>query len=397
MKKFFLLSIIFLVFIPVVSALLISPAKVTLPYTPDGDVEFTIQVNNDIDRQIVVEITIEGYEDSYEITNHDTNKLVIPPSETEDVAFKLHMPELEQFGKVRFTLIRFYQVPEGNSQVGATVALKIPIETEVPYPDKFVSIQLNEPGVVTAGDVVELSANLHHLGLEIIDSVTGNFIIEGEGYSKSIPFDPVELFLPDEQAEVSVDFDTENLESGKYDVTLLIDYDGESKQSGDELLIIGAQEVQISNLTSSTFTNVSTNDLGIIFLNLWVEDVTSDISVDVLDMSQNVVRSFDIGSYTLPSGVYKTIVSNLNLDGVTAGDYYLRIKSTTEGFQDSKDFKVTVIPKPIEETTSKGSPNLILIGFGILALIVAVLVYLVGSFYNRMRKMEKSVKKKKKK
>ncbi|MBS3162309.1 hypothetical protein J4467_00100 [Candidatus Woesearchaeota archaeon] len=342
-------QIIFLVLglllLPCVSALLISPAILEVEYK--DNVEFNVTIINDISQDIVVQVTFESYEgkivytDYFEIEDYRTNKIEISGGESKILFFNMEMPELEQFGDVRFAVIRFYQVPLTESNMAATVAVLIPVETNIPYPDTYVKIDLEEPGVVQQGDDIVFSAVLTHLGQNVIGEITGNFILSGENFQDEVSISALDLFLPSESQTVQANYNTLELEPGKYNLSLSLSYDGLTKDSNAVKLIVGEESVEILDFNPKTLKGNSVNTATFTLFSYWVEDLDVDLGLDLVK-DGSVVKSFELGGYTLPVNEEKTISSGIDLAGIYEGNYIARVNVNVGDVEITNDFEVTI-------------------------------------------------------
>lgn len=332
-KKVFFLSLLLGLFLFVfqASALLISPAALDVEYEEGGQIEFDVTIINDISQDIVIEMSYESYEGKIDYTDYfvaegyPTNKVPIPRGSEKTVHFTMTYPEIESFGDIRFAFIRFYQAPfDSNADIRATVAVRIPIDTTVPYPNKYVKVEMSSYGTVAPGDTVALKADLTSLGSQIIQDLDGSFIIRNEATEKEVPFDSgLTYFLQKETKTLTGSLDTAGMEAGKYDVSVFLTYDGEVKESDPVTLILGEEAVEIVDLQPDTFEAIPINPVTVTLLNLWVEDLSPSVSLSLVSDDGSTVQSSDFGVYTLPVAEEKSITGNLNLEDVSFWYIYL--------------------------------------------------------------------------
>ncbi|MBI5797762.1 hypothetical protein HZA98_02565 [Candidatus Woesearchaeota archaeon] len=374
----FFFSLLSLVF---VQALVISPAKVIISYTPDETQSFDITLQNDISEDIVVQMSYESYEGKIDYSSYfsndgyGSNKIQIPAGQSKTVRFHMKYPPLEKFGDIRFAFIRFYQVPlAATGNVGATVAILIPLETSVPYPEKYISGDISPLGVVKAGDIVSLNASLRNDGLNVLQDVEGNFEISRVGYEKTIPIEPLSLFLQKESVFVSKDFDTSSLSSGVYNVSLHLTYDGENRDLEPVPLIIASREISILSLDPVQFIENSSSTVRLGLQNMWVEEINTPVTLELLSSEGTSLKTFDAGSYVLPVGKAYDITAPLDLAGYSSGDYVLKVHAAVDGSDVSKSFpvKIVTLEKVLAAAPAETSSLLYVLG------IILVVVLLLG-------------------
>ncbi len=363
---------------PLVSGLLISPAIVELEYGEEA--EFNLTVINDIGEDIVVQVSFESYEgkidytDYFEIEDFGDNKIEVAAGTSKTLFFNMEFPEMEQFGDVRFAVIRFFQVPLTQSDMAATVAVLIPVETNIPYPDTYVKVELEEPGVVRKGDEILFSAVLTHLGQSVINEVTGNFIVDGNGVLEEVAISPLSLFLPTESQTVQASYNTLEMEPGKYNLSLNLEYDGVSKESDVVKLIVGEENVEILDFNPKAL-NTNVNTVTVTLFSLWVEDLIVDLSLDLLK-DEDVVKTFELGGYTLPVNEEKIISGGMDLNGIMDGNYVVKVKAKIGEEIVTKDFDVTLTSSEIRSVPAE-KENSWLFYTSIVLVLVAVVLFVV--------------------
>jgi hypothetical protein len=383
MKKIFLFSLI-LVLLPFVNGLLISPAVVEVEY--NESVEFNMTIINDISQDIVVQLSYESYEGKKDYSEYfvtESNKVEVSAGGVETLNFVLTFPELEQFGEQRFAVIRFYQVPLVQSDMAATVAVLVPVKTNVPYPETYVKMDLIAPEVVQQGDEVLFSAVLTHLGLNVIDEISGGFLITGEDFSDDVEIDPLSLFMPEESQTIEVSYDTIELNPGRYNLSLKLEYDGKSKESEKVGLVVGEESVEILDLNPKDLNSNVVNTMTLTLFNLWVDYLDVDLSVDFIQ-DDNIVKSFEFGEYTLPVNEERTISSGVDMSGLSDGDYIAKVKADVSGKLVEKEFLVSLSGTEVkseaagEEVIEKRSYLIWCIAGGLIIIaIILFVIYLV--------------------
>lgn len=344
--RFFFLFFCLLLLFPIASALIVSPARIDLG-NPTEEQELTTVVYNDLEWEIVVEVN-EKYpieEGVFEVNG--TNKIIVGPLESKEVRVIYHPLDFEQFGEVQVGLLRFYQVPYSNAQVGATVAVNIPVYAHISYPQKFLSLDVTPLDPAFVGERVPLEAHITHMGTSVIDSVKGSFLVSGESYEKEISIDDILLFLPGRSETVAASLDTIDMEPGMYNVTFVAGYDGEERTSDPVSLLIGSEEIQILSLSPQTLVEGQMNTITTKLFNMWVDDLTGSVAMVLQNDGRSTVITQNIGSFTFPPAVEKEIVTSLDLTSVTPGAYTLLVRvayDTSDGQKiQEKTFHMTVL------------------------------------------------------
>lgn len=384
MKKIICFVLFFIVLLSFSGlALKVSPAVFDMTYSEEP-VEFDVSVINDDERDIAVEISFESYEgkidytDYFEITNFDSNRIEIKRGEIQTIHFRMTYPEMENFGHVRFAFIKFYQVPLSGGQITATVALLVPLDADVPYPDKFISITLPTFDYVGVGETAKLNATLNHLGIVMIDSLSGHFNIVRKDYEKEIIFETLTGVYPGSSNVVEADFDTTGLTAGIYDVNVTVNYDGTEKTSIIKKLIVGEESIEITDLSPTELVANQVNSVKLTLTNLWASDLSPSIKVGIYNSGGLEVTTFDVGIFTLPAAQSKEIYAGFDLRGYELGDYVFRITLDLNGNLITRDFNVTLVKGETIEAPGLESKWYYFIALGVLVVVLLVIAgYLI--------------------
>lgn len=378
--------------IPFSHALLVSPAKVEFAqYSEEASEEFDVTITNDIDKDIVIEMSYESwegkinYEEYFTAVGYENNKIAIPAGESRTVHFLMEYPFLEQFGNVRFATIRFYQVPilSDGSNIAATVAIRIPLETTVVYPEKYVKIEVEDPVITLPSADAEIHATLSNLGMSVLQKVSGNFILSKGEESFSYPFGDVLLLLQGESETVSAVIPAGSLDTGRYSVVTEVSYDGEQKVSSPANFIVGEKTVEILALKKDTFTAQSSDTITVSLLSHWVEDVDVSLGVDLLTLDGEILQSADFGSYTLPVAESKDISSGFSFQNYDVGNYQLRVRTTLDGIEVTKEFPITLIPTDALQAAPEQGSSMTFYAVLLVLLVLLLFSLLVYLYYKR--------------
>ena len=146
-KRSIILIFISLFLINIVSALQIGPVKVEGNFKPNFETTINYKVSTYLDREI--EIYAEG--DLAEYVTFNTTKIY----KTGTVVATLKLPEsIEPPGK-KIIWVAAREIPEGNSVMAITVAVRAAIIIFVPYPGKYLETSLGV-GNVNVGEPIDV-------------------------------------------------------------------------------------------------------------------------------------------------------------------------------------------------------------------------------------------------
>jgi len=394
MKKVIII-IFFLTILSIsVNALLINPAKVSIDYTPGEIEEFTVIVTNELVTESVIEITVEG--DYKEYFDFPSDKILVDALGSESVNFSLTVPEFNTFGDVQFALIKFYLVPlKSSGDISATVAIKIPIRTNAPYPNKFLILKVDEVIVEKVGDLAELQATITNLGTEIINTVNGYFqITNDEGFNKKVEIESINYLFPDSSESISMSMSTNNMDMGLYNLVLYTEYDNEESFSNTANFIIAKKEIEILNITPKKLNSQIINTITLKTFNYWVEDLDVNIEVELYDGTSLITKT-NPNSFIFNAISEKDLSLSLDLKDIMPGDYLLKIKLSYDGIETTKEFEVEVEKYQGNEIIDFGNQNWIIVALiassGLLLITLILLIILLTR--NKEKKAKKNRKK----
>jgi hypothetical protein len=382
---FFLL--VFILSFSFTSALIISPGIAEINYVEGGKTNFEVLVINDIGEEIVIEIGYRytDYEDNFDIINIDSNKIIIPAGDIATLWFSFDFDEeFTDFGKQRLGQIRFYQVPTtGAGTVGATVAVSIPIDTIIPFPEKFVLPGVQPVDIIEAGESVEVTANLVSKGTNVIDTLTGYFVLQGENFYQEMETNEIfSVVIPTEENIVSTIIDTKGMPSQEYELTFIAEYDGLTTESKPQEFLIGGEKIIVDKIHPKEFTPNTYNAVTVTLRSLWVDDLTPTITAKMFNSEGTQVRDYNFGTYTIESGKTKEVTYSMDMGPVGQGIYDLEVIAsydTSQGVDvESKIFEIKVgddqVPVSMAPTISEGANSVILVAGAISLMIILIVV-----------------------
>jgi len=397
-KFFFLFFLIFILSLQGANALIVSPAKQTSTYTAEGDVIYlTSHVQNDnLENDIIIQVSIpeKQYREYYDFYSIEADRFIIPAGETYSLNYSFTFPETESFGKVRMGTVRFYQVPYGSSGIAATVAIRTPLDVQVPYPEKFLSLRLDkESYFISENEKFDVKATANSKGQLVIDEMNGKFVVEKDGSRlKEISVNKVSLIIPGEERTFMTTINSNGLTTGKYDVYFEAEYDGNKRYSPKSTLIVGGLRIDVEGIDPLVYTSGESTNMKITIFNYWVEDVNVDLDVEIYN-EENLVSSKYIGRYTLES-CSKEIYTNLDFTDFKIINYTLNVNTKLDnGSVQTFPFEIEVIEKEVEEKNFNLMNNIALISNLALVVLILILIIALVIVFNKNKKKIKKRKK----
>ena len=284
MAAFFLAIAIFLT--SNVNAFGISPAITNLDFKPLETYEGSFTLYNHGSSQIEVSLSVFGELAGYiEIPN----QITIKPDSQEVVNYKLSLPASMEYGFHKAEIMAVENTPqsEGETVIGAKIAVVTQIKVLVPYPEKYVNAEIM---VDEKEEEIWFMISLANIGNADIENAYASIAIEDQTrLIERITTNSVNIAVKDKNMIHAVS--KQNLQPGDYKATATVNYDGKENVVArdfqikkERLILLKEFSVQNSEETPVRF-DVTIENLA----NKEMKDVVLDLSI--IDASQNVVEN----------------------------------------------------------------------------------------------------------
>ena len=284
MAAFFLAIAIFLT--SNVNAFWISPAITNLDFEPSETYGGSFTLYNHGGSQIGVSLLAFGELAGYiEIPN----QITIKPDSQEVVNYKLSLPASMEYGFHKAEIMAVENTPqsEGETVIGAKIAVVTQIKVLVPYPEKYVNAEIM---VDEKEEEIWFMISLANIGNADIENAYASIAIEDQTrLIERITTNSVNIAVKDKNMIHAVS--KQNLQPGDYKATATVNYDGKENVVArdfqikkERLILLKEFSVQNSEETPVRF-DVTIENLA----NKEMKDVVLDLSI--IDASQNVVEN----------------------------------------------------------------------------------------------------------
>jgi len=306
-----------------VFAIGITPGRTTLNFEPGLHKEISFSVVNSEHKDMSVVFSVRGdLEDS--ITLSQTSAEFSVSDNSKSFTYVIDLPqEIGEPGMYETEII-VLEVPEDSfeegTSVGATVAVATQLHVHVPYPDKYVEMEVN---VIESGknnEVIFLVPVINRGKLDVnnlkavIDIYTSSNekieTIESESESlKSL-----------ERKELVVDWSAE-VDSGIYRAVVKVEYDGEITQKEIEFNV-GDMAMEVKEITINDFELGGIAKFNALVVNNWMTDLKNVyLNILVYNYIGEVMADFKSQTYDIDSLSEITMVAYWDTEGVEVGTY----------------------------------------------------------------------------
>ena len=385
-RSFFVIAVFFcfIFLIGNLSALAVSPGKVTMNFVPEYSNNFKYTVRN-VPSSAEINISLEGPLAKY--ASIDKTHL----KGDGDFNLELNLPEeINTPGKNRL-LVVVEEVPKQdgfNSMLGTSITLKVAIDVFVPYPGRYLEIEKFEAPSVNSGEPIDFKLTLINRGkedLEIkpyIEITSENDVIEtielGEG-----------VLNKTESADISKTFSTTGLNPGKYNATALVDY-GTAVANSTKQIRIGQLSINILNHTKEYDVGKSLREFKLTLGNEWNDKIDGAYAEVVIKNSTDEIAEFKTSTATIKPFGTEEIKGYFNITGISKGNYDAEVTLNYFGKERGKTETHIFDIKFNETKTTKISRSVLILGG--LVFIFSILFVLLEVYLRNKKRNKKSRK-----
>ena len=373
--KTFFVFLFALFFINEVSSLALTPAKISFDFTPN--LESSIQYRVDRSNR-ELEVFVEG----------DLAKYIIL-SETkvnsgDSFIATLKLPDkLEKPGKnFGFVGVRELVDPEViGGAVGTSITLLSRIEVNVPYPGKWLDIDLGAYDV-NINEPVNFFLYIKSQGdEEVLAKSRIEIYSESGSLLKTLYFNE-RAIQSQEEINLTKSLDTTGFNAGNYKAVAVVDYDIKNA-TDNETFRIGELIINLINHTQEiVIDKIQAFDIGI--ESGWNDKIDGAYGeVSISNVSGQTIVEFKTSSTSLIPWENRTITGYFDTSNFTAGNYSANITLIYYGKDVGKSSSEIVTVKFIEK------PNNLLIIMGVIVIVVLIISIVIWRYLRKNAKRKK--------
>ncbi len=290
--------------------------------------------------------------------------------------------------------------PASAAAISAVGSVRIPIMFYVPYPNKFIVVDVKTKSGQRRfqhGEKVYFIVHVQNHGQQTIETLGGNIEIKSENGDvvKTIPLTTQTNFAYPGSTELYAEWNIENnLPRGVYFYNAIVDYDGNT-MSHSRALEVGEQLVEIREIQPLEFAPDTINRAEAVLYNSWSSPLATSVTTSLLSADGKIMgdpsRSNTIEA---PEGDITRISLFVDVGEIAEGKYILQ---TTTHFGDDlthvQNFDAVVaIPQAsapsLEQPETSASLDSYLIPILLITIISVAIVLIV--LYLRKHKGGKS-------
>lgn len=393
MRNTFLFIVLTVLLCAQISALGITPGRITVNFSPglQQHLSFTVVNSEHKDLKLVAQARGALNGSVY----FEENVFTMPANQYEKkLDFELKLPSTLTPGLHVIDLVVIQipdQTPLGQATVGTALAVTTQLYVRVPYPGKYMEGELN---VLGNAEEKKFYVRAASRGSEKIDKALANIaIFSNEGREITRLKTDVRSFAPGEQAELVATWKVD-APLGRYVAKAVLDYDHQ-KLLLEEQFEIGDFVLELLDLFVTDFTLGSIAKFNLVVQNRWNEAINKAYAqMRVLDKDFNELADISSSTYDIPAGEKTTTVYYWDTKDIKEGLYNANVLLFYADKKTQQDLKLAVGKKSIqviglgrvissEASSEKSSMTTIL--FVIIGFLIALNILWFLVFRNRKK------------
>ena len=343
-KRIYLVFVLmFLLFVPFVMGIGITPARTTVNFEPGLEKSVTISVINSESKDVNLVVAVQGDLAEY-VTLPETSFSISSSQSSKDVKYDFKLP-YELSPGLHTAEIVILQLPEagelGDAFIGAALAVVSQLYVYVPYPGKYAEADLS---VLNLDDGnVQFIIPVLSRGDFDLTSVKADIEIFTSLNEKIVTLKTNEIkVLSGERKEVTALLDTSQMNPGPYRAVATLSYDGEIIEL-ERNFNVGKKRLSIESIVVNDFSLGEIAKFEILVKNEWSETVKGTYSQMLVKNDKGeLMTDFKSPTYDVESLDKILMTAFWDTAGVKVGTYDASLLLHYEGLTDEQDLKLEV-------------------------------------------------------
>jgi len=329
-----------------VSALGVTPGRTTIDFEPGMEKTLSFTITNNEHKQFNAYVYVEG--DLRDYITFDQNIISFNESDnSHGLTYEVRLPQRldppgDHWGKiVIMELPMGWEAPEGETRIIATVAVIHQIRVKVPYPGKFMQLDLLIQEAVP-NESVKFFVKMYNLGKEDIAKAQATIQILGSTNEviASIEAGPCAVKSM-QRGELTAVWQAQ-ANPGLYHALVTVRYDGEAGHV-EKNFYIGNMLVDVLDVSVKEFRLGGIAKFDILAESMWNQPIPGVYAQMVInDEQENKVADFKSASVDMEPYERAHLYAYWDTQGVQEGDYITRLILHYAGRETAKEVKTHV-------------------------------------------------------
>lgn len=315
-QKTIIWILVLLLFIQLVTATGIRPAKTELAFDETKTYQGTIWVVNNDHREFSVHISVEGEMAQYVTIN--TEELSFrADDDAKPIGFSVNLPETVPPGtSTANIIIEEILTSTSSNTVSAKIVLKHKISIDGPYPDKYIKAKLE---FVNQGEQISFVSEVENLGKKDINQLQTKFYVNDKQQQEHTLETETIALARKENRLLKTTMDKNVFEQGEFEVSAIITYDDHQTELIKNM-VVGEPTIEITYF-DKYFIAHKINQYSMDLLNKWNKEV-KNVFVDVeVKKDDEKIDEFRTKSVDIAGEMAKRINDYLDAEDKGPGTY----------------------------------------------------------------------------
>ena len=316
--RMFIIGILLLSIIAVASGLGVTPGRKIIDFSSNQEKELSFRIINSEDRAMNLKIIVKGDLNNSFSVNQDL--ISVKAKEEKDVSYKLTLPaELNPGTHVQEIMLMEVPDSEKGGLIGAIVGVITQVYVRVPYPGKYVEIEL---GVESAEIEQEVSffMPITNLGQEDLEEVSAEIeVFNSNGEKVAVVLTDKSGIKIGERKEITGKWKAD-VAPGVYTAKATINYDGKIVNL-EKQFSIGQKVLELMGVRVKSFSLGEIAKFEMSIQSKWGEELKNVYSQTNVYNNKETIADFKSPTYDVPPLSNSTFFSYWDTEGVEKGVY----------------------------------------------------------------------------
>jgi hypothetical protein len=380
------------------AAIGVTPGRTTIDFEPGADKSVSFTITNNDHKQFNAYIYVEGDMKDY-IT---FDKQIIPFNESDNskvFTYRVKLPQRidppgDHWGKIIvMELPAGWEAPEGETRIIATVAVIHQLRVKVPYPGKFMQIDLTIQEAVP-NESVKFFVKLYNLGKEDLAKAQATIEVFGPTNEviATVDTEPVAVKSM-ERGELIAAWKAQ-VNPGMYHAVVTVRYDGEVGKT-DKNFYVGNMLIDLLDVTVKDFKLGGIAKFDILAESRWNQPIPGVYAhLIVNDNKGDKVADFKSASVDMSPFERAHLYAYWDTEGVNEGEYLTKMTLNYADRSSEKEIRTKIGLSSITTEISGVSVGAVTSEEAVLqqypvVLLVAVLIAINFAWFMYFRKRKK--------
>jgi hypothetical protein len=346
----FILVIAIILMPTIVSAIGVSPSRVTVDFVPGESFESSACFETAGITQLKIE-KIGWLENNIEIIGPGSDGFLDTEKDGNCIQYIVTLPLSFEKPGVQYSGISAVEVPvETGANIYAVAKIIHQVFVVVPYPGKYLEAGQLAIQNMPAGEKVPMVISVTNKGSEIITSTSGTIKVydHNNALIATLHTNTINSITPNSQHLFSATWDSGNYKAGNYKADLQLVYDNANINTSSGFKL-GGLDLSVSNYTQEVIIG-GIKQFSILVDSIWSENIQAKATVTIYNGTKDrTLQQFETITKTVPAWSGEILQGYINTDSLGLGEFDVEITLEFEGTTKSTTGKVRIIEPPKAE------------------------------------------------